>query len=275
MTGDHRYLLTIDLTKGMFPSDELVQWNDGCHRHLSQKNCLAFKQRKINTIYEAGFNSSPIIAACDDVTVSRSKNALRHMTDSHLQLPFDLKPLSPEETYKTTSTYRLHQSHNMGLPQQPNNASSFEPQPSTSTARPTKASDLPPEALELATKMFQYARTGATNELLQYVSAGIPANLTNHKGDTLVMLAAYHGHADTVRMLLQRGADPNALNDRGQSPIAGAVFKAEDEVVKALFEGMNGNKADIRAGQPNAVDSARMFKKENYLALFGVQDDMA
>lgn len=161
----------------------------------------------------------------------------------------------------------------MGLPQQPGNSSSAQPEQASSTASPpTKASDLPPEALELATKMFHYARVGASNELLQYVSAGIPANLTNHKGDTLIMLAAYHGHADTVRMLLQRGADPNVLNDRGQSPIAGAVFKGEDEVVKALFEGMNGRKADIRAGQPNAVDSARMFKKEDYLTLFGVQE---
>src|SRR5699024_9900387 len=45
-----------------------------------------------------------------------------------------------------------------------------------------------------------------------------PQNLTNDSGDTLLMLAAYHGHADTVRALLTRGADPNRLNDRGQSP---------------------------------------------------------
>ena len=31
-------------------------------------------------------------------------------------------------------------------------------------------------------------------------------------------------------------ADVDALNDRGQSPLAGAVFKAEPEVVAALLE---------------------------------------
>lgn len=132
---------------------------------------------------------------------------------------------------------------------------------------PQSASSLPPEALDLATKLFDFARAGSTSELSQYLTAGIPPNLTNSKGDTLLMLAAYHGHPETVKMLLEKGADPNTLNDRGQSPLAGAVFKGSDEVVKVLFEG--GGKADV--GHPNAVDSARMFKKEQYLVLFGAQ----
>jgi ankyrin repeat protein len=46
------------------------------------------------------------------------------------------------------------------------------------------------------------------------------------------MLASYHGHAPLVKLLLDHGADPNKVNDRGQSPLAGAVFKGEDEVVE-------------------------------------------
>jgi ankyrin repeat protein len=49
------------------------------------------------------------------------------------------------------------------------------------------------------------------------------------------MLAAYHGHAPLVKLLLQHGANPNSLNDRGQSPLAGAVFKHEDDVVEVTF----------------------------------------
>lgn len=48
------------------------------------------------------------------------------------------------------------------------------------------------------------------------------------------MLAAYHGHAPLVRLLLQHGANPNSLNDRGQSPLAGAVFKGESEVIEVF-----------------------------------------
>ncbi|KAF2230893.1 ankyrin [Viridothelium virens] len=136
-----------------------------------------------------------------------------------------------------------------------------------SEPQPQSTSSLPPEALDLATRLFDFARAGSTADLLQYLTAGIPPNLTNSKGDTLLMLAAYHGHAETVKMLLEKGADPNTLNDRGQSPLAGAVFKGSDEVVRVLFEG--GGKPDV--GQPNAMDSARMFRKEQYLALFGAQ----
>lgn len=46
------------------------------------------------------------------------------------------------------------------------------------------------------------------------------------------MLAAYHGHVELVKLLIQHGGDPNRLNDRGQSPLAGAVFKKEDAVIE-------------------------------------------
>ena len=82
---------------------------------------------------------------------------------------------------------------------------------------------------------------------------------------TLVMLAAYHGHATTVRALVAKGADVNRANDKGQTPLAGAVFKGEDDVVQALVDGG----ADPRGGQPSAIDAARMFGREDYLGLLG------
>lgn len=46
------------------------------------------------------------------------------------------------------------------------------------------------------------------------------------------MLAAYHGHNQLVKFLIEHGADSNRLNDRQQSPLAGAVFKKEDDVIE-------------------------------------------
>jgi uncharacterized protein len=39
---------------------------------------------------------------------------------------------------------------------------------------------------------------------------------------------------ETVRALLERGADPDRANDRGQTPLAGEMFTGEDEDVRAL-----------------------------------------
>lgn len=128
-------------------------------------------------------------------------------------------------------------------------------------------SSLPPAALDLAARLFDLSRAGDTSTLSHYISAGIPKNLTNSSGDTLLMLASYHGHAETAQMLLDNGADANVLNGRGQSPIAGAVFKGYDDVVRVLYEGG----ADVGLGHPNAVDCARMFKRETCLKLFGVE----
>jgi len=136
------------------------------------------------------------------------------------------------------------------------------------TDPPKDPSELPPEALELAAKLFDYAREGNTDALRQYLTAGVPPNLTNHEGNTLLMLAAYNGNAEVVSFLLERKADPNVLNGRGQSPIAGAVFKGYDEIVKLLV----GAGADTKLGQPNAVDAAKMFKRVECLKIMGVEE---
>ncbi|AKG44456.1 ankyrin repeat domain-containing protein [Streptomyces sp. JH002] len=133
----------------------------------------------------------------------------------------------------------------------------------TSPERHEPAHD--PEVLQLAAKIFDLARDGDTDTVAAYVDAGVPPNLSNDKGDTLLMLAAYHGHARTVEALLQRGADPGRANDRGQTPLAGAVFKGETEVVRTLVAAG----ADPAAGQPSAIDTARMFAKADLLELFG------
>ncbi|MET9409348.1 ankyrin repeat domain-containing protein [Streptomyces sp. NPDC002935] len=122
-----------------------------------------------------------------------------------------------------------------------------------------------PEVVELATKIFDLARRGETETLVAYVDAGVPADLTNDRGDSLVMLAAYHGHAEAVRALLERGAEADRVNDRGQTPLAGAVFKGEEAVVRVLLAAG----ADPAAGTPSAVDTARMFAKTDVLKLFG------
>lgn len=175
--------------------------------------------------------------------------------------------------------------------------------------------------------MFDLARAGDLT-LLSYIAAGLPADLTNQRGDTLLMLAAYHGHLPLVRGLLSpppapklasgtvmgtgtgtgsdktsntpstdtaaqategkegaerkdaaghdaaaarrpvrlvQPADPNRLNGKGQSILAGAIFKGEVEVARALVEAG----ADPLAGTPSGAETARLFSaEETYGPLF-------
>jgi ankyrin repeat protein len=119
------------------------------------------------------------------------------------------------------------------------------------------------ETLALAHALFDAARDGNSALLGSYLAAGAPATLTTAAGDTLLMLAAYHGHADTVRLILAHGADANTANDRGQTPLAGAVFKGYPDVVQVLVDAG----ADPDAGSPSARAAAQMFARNDILAL--------
>lgn len=68
-------------------------------------------------------------------------------------------------------------------------------------------------------------------------------------------------------MLLSKGADPNRVNDRGQSIIAGAVFKAHNEVVRLLKEAH----ADLHLGHPTAIQTATLFHRNDLLDAWGEQ----
>ncbi|MFI9603371.1 ankyrin repeat domain-containing protein [Streptomyces sp. NPDC052043] len=111
------------------------------------------------------------------------------------------------------------------------------------------------------------AREGSTAQLVEFVEHGLPVDVTDSGGNSLLMLAAYHDHADTVRALLRLGADPDLRNARDQAPIAGALFKGADEVVVVLREAG----AQLDAGTPSARVTASMFGREHLLA--GRTDD--
>ena len=115
-----------------------------------------------------------------------------------------------------------------------------------------------PAAVELAHRLFDCARAGEVGDLVGYLDAGVPVELTDASGNSLLMLAAYHGQAEVVRALAERGADVDHVNDRGQSPLAGAVFKGEDAVVEALLAAG----ADPHAGSPSAAEAAAFFGRD-------------
>ena len=122
-------------------------------------------------------------------------------------------------------------------------------------SEPTDRPLTPEETARVVELAMHFAREGMTEELAGFVDHGLPADVQDPDGNSVLMLAAYHGHASTVAMLVGRGADVDRRNHRDQSPLAGALFKGEDEVVAVLLEAG----ADLDAGTPSARATAAMF----------------
>ncbi len=91
------------------------------------------------------------------------------------------------------------------------------------------------EFIEFAQQVFQLARTGDAQTLAGLLQKGLPPNMSNHKGDTLLMLAAYHGHIEATKILLEAGADADRFNDMGQTPLGASTFKGFLSVVELLL----------------------------------------
>ncbi|MEW2294788.1 ankyrin repeat domain-containing protein [Streptomyces sp. NPDC006743] len=105
------------------------------------------------------------------------------------------------------------------------------------------------------------AREGHTAPLAEFVQHGLPVDVADQAGNTLLMLAAYHGHAETVRTLIGLGADPDLRNARDQTPLAGALFKGADDVVAVLRQAG----ADLDSGTPTARSAAALFGRTHLL----------
>lgn len=109
---------------------------------------------------------------------------------------------------------------------------------------------------ELQAMALEFARAGEVADLERMLAAGLPPNLSDHTGNSLLMLAAYHGHAACAAMLLRRGAGVDRRNDRGQTPLGGAAFKGNLEVVRLLVDAGADLDADNGAGATPLVFAA-------------------
>jgi ankyrin repeat protein len=88
---------------------------------------------------------------------------------------------------------------------------------------------------ELQQLALDFARHGETELLASMLDHGLPANLADHKGNTLLMLASYNGSFETAQMLLEKGAEVDRRNDRGQTPLGGVAFKGDTQLVSLLL----------------------------------------
>ena len=106
---------------------------------------------------------------------------------------------------------------------------------------------------------FDAARRGDVAMLREFIAARYDLETRDAKGYTALILSAYHGHADAVRLLIASGANPCAADQRGNTALMGAVFKGELAISRMLMKAACDPNHRNNAGQTPAM----------YAALFG------
>jgi ankyrin repeat protein len=80
---------------------------------------------------------------------------------------------------------------------------------------------------------FEAAEQGRTDLLAELLDAGAEVDAFDRYGTTALAGAVFGGHADTVELLLARGADPNAARWEGHTAVTYAALHARGWVISA------------------------------------------
>lgn len=117
------------------------------------------------------------------------------------------------------------------------------------------------------------ARNGDAAVLAALLKAGQVVDARDAKGNTLLMLASYHGRAEVVKLLLKSGATVDLRNDKGQTPLGGVAFKGYAEIATLLLDAGADPVADQGGSTP--ADFATLAGKTEILALLQPRRDNA
>ena len=117
------------------------------------------------------------------------------------------------------------------------------------------------------------ARNGDAVGLAAMIKDGLAVDAQDAKGNTLLMLASYHGKTETVAMLLKARATVDLRNDKGQTPLGGVAFKGYAEIATLLLDAGADPVADQGGSTP--ADFATLAGKTEILALLQARRDNA
>ena len=92
------------------------------------------------------------------------------------------------------------------------------------------------EYQDLVALFFDAARIGDNEVLETFVSQGFPVDQRNNQSYTALMVAAYSGNKESVRLLLDSGANACLQDKRGNTALMGALIKREVTIAKDLYQ---------------------------------------
>lgn len=113
--------------------------------------------------------------------------------------------------------------------------------------------------------LFEAARLGRTDLIGDLVKLGADVNAYDARGYTPLILAAYDGHIDTVDALIKVGADAcKPDRNMGNTAQMGVAFKGEDAIADRLLKAGCDVNARNKAGQ-TALMMAALFGRTHQL----------
>lgn len=120
----------------------------------------------------------------------------------------------------------------------------------------------------LISLFFDAARIGNNDIITKFVTAGFPINQRNPQSYTALMVAAYQGQKETVRLLLNEGADPCLEDKRGNTAFLGALLKREVIIARDLYQADCRYEDSRNNAGLNLKEFAELFGQEKVLESF-------
>lgn len=93
------------------------------------------------------------------------------------------------------------------------------------------------DAMTAAAQKFEWMDSGARGDLdavKQAMQAGVPADLTDASGKTVLFVACQRGYTEIAQLLLAHGASATRPGPDGSTPMSAAVASGDADIVRAL-----------------------------------------
>ncbi|HUP94182.1 MAG TPA: ankyrin repeat domain-containing protein [Burkholderiales bacterium] len=85
-----------------------------------------------------------------------------------------------------------------------------------------------------ASDLFRAAENPDTSPLLLFLKAGMAADTRDARDWTSLMVASFHGNVDAAKLLIEYGADPQARDRGGYTPLHWAAMKGFLTIIELL-----------------------------------------
>jgi ankyrin repeat protein len=128
--------------------------------------------------------------------------------------------------------------------------------------------------MSLNEELLDASKKGDVEKVKKLLKEGADVNAKDRFGFTPLHYTALNGHFEVVKLLIERGADVNAKTNGGWTPLRFAAIYGHFEVVKLLIErGADVNAKDKDGGLPYTVQLFMVMLKllGYYLSMVQIQ----